>query len=187
MCFTVILSKHCVFDLIICTQYLFFISPIFFVFPLFLSLLCFFRIYFFLSKFTNYVIYALFGVQDPVTIIICCMHSSECKHVPTTKMFLEILTFVSAIECRFCFIIHRSSKFEVSFLKITVTVTVYSSPNFKASEGRRAGWWNSMVYLLTSSVPHMQEFPLQWRHNGRDSVTNYEITIVYSTVYSDAA
>ena len=81
----------------------------------FFSLLCFFRIYFLLPKFTNYVIYALLGVQDPDTIIICCMYSSECKHVQTTKILLEILTFVSAIECRFCFIIHRSSKFQVSF------------------------------------------------------------------------
>ena len=26
---------------------------------------------------------------------------------------------------------------------------------------------------------------LQWRHNGLDGVSNYHLTIVYSTVYSD--
>ena len=33
---------------------------------------------------------------------------------------------------------------------------------------------------------HDTLFPLQWRHNVRDSVSNHHLTIVYSTVYSDA-
>ena len=34
---------------------------------------------------------------------------------------------------------------------------------------------NSIIYLGS----------LQWRHNGRDSVSNLQLTIVYSIVYSD--
>ena len=33
-------------------------------------------------------------------------------------------------------------------------------------------------------VPHSAS--LQWRHNGRDSVSNHQPHIVFSTVYSDA-
>ena len=74
-----------------------------------------------LLKFANYVIYAWFGVQDPDTIIIFCMYNSVCKPVQTTKKSMGMLTIVSTIACRFCFIIRRSiSKFEVSFKKLLV-------------------------------------------------------------------
>ena len=32
----------------------------------------------------------------------------------------------------------------------------------------------------------IQKFPLQWRHNGRDGVSNRSLTIVFSIVYWDA-
>ena len=48
-----------------------------------------------------------------------------------------------------------------------------------------------LFYVLISSI-HVSSCdvlnPLQWRHNGRDSVSNHQLHdwIVYSTVYSDA-
>ena len=93
-------------------------SLIFSVFLLgfFCFFLCVFLLNWFLSlKFANYVIYAWFSVQYPDTIIIFCMYNSACKPVQITKKSMEMLTIVSAIACRFCLIIHRSSKFEVSF------------------------------------------------------------------------
>ena len=73
-----------------------------------------------LFKFANYVVCACFGVRFPDTIIVCCMHNSTYKPVQTTKKFMEILTFASAIACRFCFITHRWSEFEVSCNKLLV-------------------------------------------------------------------
>ena len=122
-----------------------YLYPIFFfhVTDIFCISSCFFLVFllnWFLSlKFANYVIYAWFGVQDPDTIIIFCMYNSACKPVQTTKKSMEILTIVSAIACRFCFIIHRSSKFERSLKKIIGTMTAYSSPNFNASKNRKTG------------------------------------------------
>ena len=45
-----------------------------------------------------------------------------------------------------------------------------------ATQGTKASATRLLIYMQRSS--------LRWRHNGRDSITS--LTIVYSTVYSDA-
>ena len=74
-----------------------------------------FWIDFFCLEFANNVTYAWFRVQDPATIIICCMFSSACEPVPNHQTFWKCWHFVSVIACRFYFIINRLSKFKVSF------------------------------------------------------------------------
>ena len=46
----------------------------------------------------------------------------------------------------------------------------------------RVNWWPRPDIITTTN----QKQALRWRHNGRDSVSNTSLTVVYSTVYSDA-
>ena len=134
MYFTVTLSTNCFFDLIICTQYFFFMSLIFSVSS------CFSCVFFNWSlslKFANYVIYAWFGVQDPDTIL-----SSACiiLHVNLSKpqkslwkcWQLYLLSHVDSVSLSTGRV---SSKY--IFKTIIGTMTAYSSPNFNASKNRK--------------------------------------------------
>ena len=153
MHFTVTPSKNCFFDLIICTQYLFFsMSLIFSVFLLvvFWGFLCVFLLNWFLSlKFANYVIYAWFSVQDPDTIIIFCMYNSACKPVQTTKSLwkcwqLYLLSHVDSVSLSTGPV---SSKY--LFKRIIGTMTAYLSPNFNASKTEKldneTAWYTCLL------------------------------------------
>ena len=50
-----------------------------------------------LLHFTTFVTYTWFVMQDPDAMI---MLNSACKHVPTTAMFWEVLTYCIFISCR---------------------------------------------------------------------------------------
>ena len=51
-------------------------------------------------------------------------------------------------------------------------------------------WGNINIHLHFPDTVMAQVAELfphdRWRHNGRDGVSNYQLTIVYSTIYSDA-
>ena len=46
--------------------------------------------------------------------------------------------------------------------------------------------WDLWNYGVESSWKILYSNPLLWRHNGHSSVSNHQLTIVYTTVYSDA-
>ena len=46
--------------------------------------------------------------------------------------------------------------------------------------------WYTVLHLAASHNNHNNHKALRWRHSGSDSVSNHSLTIVYSTVYSDA-
>ena len=46
--------------------------------------------------------------------------------------------------------------------------------------------WHLMIMVLSQVSCYATCVSLQWRHNGRDSVSNHHLMIVYSIVYSDA-
>ena len=57
----------------------------------------------------------------------------------------------------------------------------------------QSAWWLLMARYLLGARPSAAIIPrrlvgssLRWRHNGHDGVSNTSLTIVYSTVYSDA-
>ena len=46
--------------------------------------------------------------------------------------------------------------------------------------------FENVVCTISVNLSQSECVTLEWRHNGRDSVSNHQLMIVYSTVYSDA-
>ena len=66
------------------------------------------------------------------------------------------------------------------FINVLHTTSTHVKAYFNAMLNERN--WPSKA----NSKNNYHKDPLQWRHNGHDGVSNHRLTIVYSTVYSDA-